>query len=91
MNPVRTLWYYTYVLISETTGKFYTGSTTELKKRVTEHNNGLVPSAKYKRPLQLIYFEACLSKDNEFRRERYLKSGMGKRYIRNRLKGGITG
>jgi len=41
--------------------------------------------------LKLIYFEACLSKDNAFCGERYLKSGMGKRYLRNRLKGGITG
>ena len=91
MNPVRPLWYYTYVLISKTYGKFYTGATAELKKGVTEHNNGLVTSTKYKRPLQLIYFEACLSKDDAYRRERYLKSGMGKRYLRNRLKGGLTG
>lgn len=90
MNPIRPLWYYTYVLISETTGKFYTWSTTELKKRATEHNNGLVPSTKYKRPLQLIYFEAYLSKDDAFRRERYLKLGMDKRYFRNCLKGGLT-
>jgi len=91
MNPVRPLWYYTYVLISEITGEFYTGVTMDLKKRLTEHNNGLVLSTKHRRPLQLIYSEACLSKDDAFHRERYLKSGMGKRYVRNRLKGGLTG
>ena len=91
MNPVRPLWYYTYILISKKTGDFYTGATADLRIRVTEHNNGLVPSTKHKRPLELIYFEACLNKDDAFRRERYLKSGMGKRYLRNRLKGGLTG
>lgn len=43
------------------------------------------------RPLELIYFEACLNKADAYRREKYLKSGMGKRYLKNRLKGGLTG
>jgi len=42
-------------------------------------------------PVNLVYFEACLDKDDAYRRERYLKSGMGKRYLRNRLKKGLTG
>lgn len=91
MNPGRSPWQYTYILISKKTGGFYTGATANLRERVTEHNKGLVPSTKYRRPLELIYFEACLNKDDAFRRERYLKSGMGKRYLRNRLKGGLTG
>lgn len=90
MNPVRP-WHYTYVLKSKKTSNFYTGTTASLKKRLGEHNDGLVTSTKHKRPLQLIYFEACLSKDDAFRRERYLKTGMGKRYLRGRLKGGLTG
>ncbi len=91
MNPVRPLWYYTYVLISEKMGTFYTGAASNLKKRISKHNNGLIPSTKYKRHVKLIYFEACVNKDNAFRREIYLKSGMGKRYSKNRLKGGLTG
>ncbi len=91
MNPVRPQWYYTYVLISKKTGNLYTGVSADLRKRIGEHNNGSVPSTKYRRPLELIYYEVCLNKDDAFRRERYLKSGMGKRYIRNRLKGGLTG
>ncbi|MDP2923405.1 MAG: GIY-YIG nuclease family protein [Candidatus Omnitrophota bacterium] len=89
MNPVKP-WYYTCVLLSKKTGEFYTGATANLKKRMIEHNNGLVYSTKFKRPLQLVYFEACLDKDDAFRRERYLKTGMGKRYLRNRLRGGLT-
>jgi len=101
MNPV-TPWYYVYVLRSEKSGQFYIGATSDLRKRINEHNSGLVTSTKYKRPLQLIYFEASLNKprktfgllrgkDDAFRREKYLKTGMGKRYLKNRLKGGLTG
>jgi putative endonuclease len=72
-------------------GKFYTGTTSNLKKRLKEHNSGLVSSTKYRSPFELIYLEACLNKDDAYRRERYLKTGVGKRYIKNRLKGGLTG
>jgi len=73
MNPVRP-WYYTYVLQSKKNGEFYTGVTNNLKKRIKEHNNGSVTSTRYKRPLQLIYFEACENKADAFRKERYLKT-----------------
>ncbi len=90
MNPVRP-WYYTYVLLSEKTGEFYTGATSNLKNRMEKHEKGLVASTKCKRPIKLIYYEACLCRKDAFNREKYLKSGMGKRYLRNRLKGGLTG
>lgn len=90
MNPVRP-WFYTYVLISKKDGKFYTGTTNNLKKRLEEHKNGLVSSTRHRRPLKLVYFEACMNRDDAFSRERCLKSGMGKRYLKNRLKGGLTG
>jgi len=90
MNPVRP-WHYTYVLKSEKTGQSYTGATNNLENRLLEHNSGKVFSTKNKGPFELIYFEACLNKNDAFRREKYLKTGMGKRYIKNRLKGGLTG
>jgi len=70
MNSVRP-WYYNYVLISMKTNEFYTGVTSDVKKRLVEHNNGLVTSTRYKRPLKLIYLEACLNKNDAFRREKY--------------------
>lgn len=100
MNPVRpagdididnVTWHYTYVLQSQPKGIFYTGTTKNLNQRLKQHNDGAVFSTKHMRPLQLIYFEACPEKEDAYRRERYLKSGMGKRYLRNRLKGGLTG
>ena len=90
MNPVRPLWFYTYVLKSEKTETFYTGTTNNLTKRLDQHNSGEVYSTKNKLPIRLIYAEACLNKGDAYRREIYLKTGMGKRYIRNRLKGGLT-
>ena len=90
MNPVRP-WYYTYVLQSKKNGEFYTGVTNNLKKRIKKHNNGSVTSTRYKRPLQLIYFEACENKADAFRKERYLKTVWGKRYPKQHLKKGLTG
>ena len=78
--------YYVYVLHSDKDGRFYTGSTNDLKRRLDEHDNGRVGSTATRRPLRLIYYEACLKETDARAREKYLKSGMGKRYIRNRLK-----
>ena len=56
------------------------------KKRLKEHNSGRITSTKHRRPFKLIYFEGCLNEQDAKAREKYLKSGMGKRYVRNRLK-----
>ncbi len=81
-----TNYFYIYVLESGKDGNFYTGYTHDINIRLAKHNNGLVKSTKYRRPLQLIYFEGCLSQKDATRREKYLKSGNGKIYLRNRLK-----
>ena len=78
--------YYTYVIRSRKDGKLYTGSTSDLRKRLKEHNNSEVQSTKGRGPFELIYYEACIDKQDARARERYLKSGMGKRYIKNRLR-----
>ena len=91
MNPVRPVWFYTYVLKCQKTETFYTGTTNDLKQRLEQHKKGQVYYTRNKLPVKLVYFEACLNRDDTYRRERYLKTGMGKRYLRNRLKGGLTG
>ena len=78
--------FYIYVLYSYKDNRLYTGFTSDLKKRVSMHKNGSVYSTKYRRPLELIYFEGCLSEMDAKRREKYLKSGNGKIYLRNRLR-----
>ena len=78
--------YYTYVLFSHKDHKLYTGYTKDLKLRFEQHEKGLVDSTKNRRPLILIYFEACLSQQDALKREKYLKTHYGKMFIRNRLK-----
>jgi putative endonuclease len=78
--------YYTYVLLSKKDQKLYTGFTGDLRKRFSEHNAGKVPATKSRAPFELIYYEACLNQQDAAAREKYLKTGMGKRYLKNRLK-----
>ncbi len=77
--------HYTYVLYSEKDCEWYTGATSDLRARVREHAEGRVRSTEQRRPLLLAYYEACLNREDAFRRERYLKTGRGKRYLRQRL------
>ena len=81
-----TMYYYIYVLLSEKDKLFYTGYTSDLKARLSMHNTGRVASTANRRPLKLIYFEGCLHQQDATRREKYLKSGNGKIYIRSRLR-----
>lgn len=83
--------YYIYVLHSDVDNKFYTGYTENLKSRFEQHTKGMVSSTKDRRPLKLIYSEACLSKKDALHREKYLKTYHGKLFLRNRLKSYLTG
>lgn len=78
--------WYTYLLQSKKDGKWYTGCAEDLRKRFKEHQQGLVPSTKSRGPFEILYYEVCSDKQDAFTREKYLKSGMGKRYLKNRLK-----
>ena len=74
----------TYVLQSIKDGRWYTGHSSNLRARIEDHLKGRVESTRHRRPLQLIYYEACLTEADAKRRERYLKTGKGKRYLRQR-------
>ena len=82
--------FYTYVLQSKVDGKNYTGYTTDLNLRFQQHNKGFVESTKNRRPLKIIYFEACLSQSDALKREKYLKTHYGKMYLGKRLKSYFT-
>jgi putative endonuclease len=77
--------YYVYVLQSELDNRFYTGFTKDLEKRIEEHNGGLSRATKGRIPLKLVYYEFCLNLKDAMKRERYLKTTWGKRYIKNRI------
>ncbi|MFQ5897117.1 MAG: GIY-YIG nuclease family protein [Candidatus Methylomirabilia bacterium] len=78
--------HYTYVLQSTEDGRWYTGVTGDLRTRVAEPLSGRVRSTRHRRPLRLLYYyEAGLSEADAKRRERSVKTGKGKRYLRQRL------
>jgi putative endonuclease len=64
---------YVYILKSLKDGKFYTGCTADIEKRLAQHNNGRVRSTKTRRPLKLVYWETFATRSEAMRRERCLK------------------
>jgi putative endonuclease len=83
--------YYIYILKSKKDNKLYVGYTNNLKSRFEQHSKGQVSSTKDRRPLELIYSEACLDKHDAMHREKYLKTYLGKQFLKNRLKSYLTG
>jgi putative endonuclease len=83
--------FYTYVLQSSKDKKLYVGFTKNLKSRFDQHSRGLVESTKNRRPLKLVYYEACLDQDDATHREKYLKTVYGKKFIKNRVKSYLIG
>jgi putative endonuclease len=82
---------YVYVLKSVKDELLYTGCTSDLKKRLKEHNLQKVPSTRNRAPFELIYYEFCRNEADAYHREKYLKTAYGKKYIKNRLKNYFTG
>jgi len=84
-NSTSTMFFYAYVLLSFKDNEHYIGYTGNLRKRLEEHNSGKNFSTKSRRPLKLIYFEACLNENDAKQREKYFKSTIGRRYLSRRL------
>jgi len=83
--------YYTYVLHSEKDDNFYVGFTKNLKLRFEQHKKGMVDSTKNRRPLKLIYYEACLEQRDATKREKYFKTYNGRIFVKRRIKSYLTG
>ena len=79
--------FYTYVLKSKKDGKLYVGFCEDLRRRVAEHQKGFVKATESRRPLELIYYEACRNKMDAITRERQLKTGFGRAYLKRRISG----
>jgi len=80
-----------YVLKSELDGNFYVGYTKDLKLRFENHVKGEVDATKDRRPLKLVYYEACIDQKDALHREKYLKTYNGRRFLHKRLKSYLTG
>ena len=79
--------YYTYVL-NCSDGQHYVGLTSDLKRRLQEHGQGKVDATRSRLPVELVYFEACRSRDAAAAREKQLKTGFGRGYLKRRLTAG---
>jgi putative endonuclease len=78
--------FYIYVLQSESDDGLYIGFSTDLRRRLKEHQEGKSIATSYRKPWRLIYYEAYLEKEDALGRERYLKSGGGRRFLKSQLK-----
>ncbi len=79
--------YYVYLLESKSPKKWYIGYTpTNVYERLDKHNNGLVQSTKSFRPWEIIYYEAYFDRADATGREKFLKSGAGRTYLKKQLR-----
>ena len=78
--------YFVYILQNENGNRFYTGFTENIDKRLKDHNGGKSLATKSFRPYKLIHYEAFLEKRDAKSREKFLKSGWGRRSIKKMLK-----
>lgn len=82
--------FYVYILQSLKDKKLYIGYSTDLRKRLKDHNSGGTKSTKVRRPFRLVYYEAHISKNDARRRETYLKTNKGKSSLRQILRNALT-
>ncbi len=78
--------FYVYCLQSLKNDNLYFGYTSDLKRRLVEHNKGFNKSTKPYLPWKIIYYEACTEESDAKRREKYLKTNTGRRMFKRRLK-----
>jgi putative endonuclease len=74
-----------YVYVLKDPKQFYIGSTNDLKRRFKEHVAGMSLATKGRGPWKLVYYEASLSHKGILSRKRYLKTALGKRYLKKRI------
>jgi putative endonuclease len=73
--------FYVYVLRSLKTGKRYVGQTHDLSVRLAQHNEGFSPYTSGRGPWELVYNECYETRSEAIRREKFLKSGKGRKFL----------
>jgi putative endonuclease len=73
-----------YVLQSRKDGGFYVGMASDVEQRVRDHNRGYNRSTQARRPFELFYVEECGSSEEARKREKFLKSGQGREFLKAR-------
>jgi putative endonuclease len=82
--------FYVYVLRSESDCGFYIGFSTNLRARLRQHQDGESFATKSRGRWKLIYYEAYTEREDAEGREKFLKSGAGRRFLRAQLRNYLT-
>jgi putative endonuclease len=75
--------YFVYVIKSAVDGRLYKGLTCDLQKRINEHNRGKTKTTKAFKPWELVYYEKFSTREEARQREKYLKTGNGRRFLKS--------
>lgn len=78
--------FYVYILFSLKDNGLYIGFTTDLKNRLILHAKGEVTATKFRTPLKLIHYEYFINLEDAKAREKFLKSGFGRKQLKEALK-----
>ena len=78
--------YYVYAIASSVRNYIYVGLTDNIERRIGQHNKGYNKTTKPYRPFVLIYHEVCSTRKEARAREKYFKSGIGKEFLKTKLK-----
>jgi putative endonuclease len=78
--------HYVYVLRSLKDSGFYIAYSANIRKRFSEHVTGGSFATSHRGPWKLIYYKAYLERDDALARERYLKSGSGRKFVKAQLR-----
>ena len=77
--------YYVYAIVSEKRNYIYVGLTNNLERRLEEHDSGRNKTTKPYKPFKLIYKEKFAERIEAREKEKYLKSGVGKEFLKTLL------
>jgi len=77
--------WYVYALYSKSVNRIYIGVTGDLRKRIRDHVSGKTKTTSRMPGVELVYYEACIAKEDAMDRERQLKTGFGRGYLRKRI------
>ena len=69
-------------VIKSINGRQYIGHTSDLDRRIVEHNSGMCKTMKVDTGWRVIYQESCSTRGEAMKRERWLKTGVGRDYLK---------
>ena len=87
---VQIFMYYVYILRSLKNGKYYIGYTSDLNKRIREHNEGKTKGNRFLKPFELIYKEEYQNATSARKREYYIKRQKDRQFIEDLINGGVA-